>query len=245
MLRYPATGWSNISIIKAFCAIAGIAALGIGATHVFSSSSGRVTSQAQEDMTLLWRDSCGPKRECNPASLPLYRAIIDRDRDGVAKLLDSGVPVNGLLFPQKYSPLMVALSVDDDEIVRTLISRGADLNYISDDIIYTTPLALSLSMAMHKAVEAAEVSGKPVSVDFDMFRYLMHSGANINLEFRGQDIAIYAADMGQMELVSELLAAGYNRDLIGLRDSIRSRAVDEKSEEEKEAILTKLNHIIK
>jgi len=197
-------------------------------------------SMSTDDLDQIWAESSGSNREQDAGVRPLYQAIVDQDYQKVEQLLGSGFSANDLLHKQAYSPLMVALSLSDRKMVELLLKNGANLNYVSDDIIYTTPLAVALSTAMHEA--AAQGAD---AADYKNFWFLIDSGADINLEFQGGDIAIYAATMGQDALVNQLLQKGYRRDLSHLLRTINIRVVDDRTQPEKDKAIATITRLIK
>lgn len=200
---------------KVLAGSVGAAVLAAGVVQMRWTSPLQSSHYSKEDIDLFWRESEGPNGERNPAAMPLYQAIMAQDHDRVSQLLEHGTSPSVLLYGRQFSPLMVALSFSDRAMVEMLIKHGADPNYISDDQVYTTPLVVALASARVEAIN----NGSGI-LDFSIFRFLIASGVNINLQFNDEDIAIYAAASGQMKLVNELLDRGYRRDLHGLRDTI-------------------------
>lgn len=190
-----------------------------------SEASCMVQSMTAADIELLWCESSGPNREQDARVKPLYQAIINRDYREVELLLGKGLAANDLLYRGAYSPLMVALELNDKRLVELLLQRGAAPNYVSDDVIYTTPLAVALSTAMHEAVK-----NEHESANYSNFWWLVDEGADINLKFRDIDIAIYSASLGQIELVNQLLEKGYRRNLDELLKTMEIIVVDERTQ---------------
>ncbi len=230
----------KMPIAKFLAIAAGAIALATGAAQLTPTSLHGSGAYTKEDIELFWRESQGPNGERSPAALPLYQAIMAQDRNEVARLLEHGTSANVLLYRQNFSPLMVALSFNDRPMVELLIKNGANLNYISDDEIYTTPLVVAF------------ISGRTpnphdfnVSADFSLFRFLIDSGADINLPFLDEDIAIFVAGAGQMKLVNELLARGYHRDLPRLRETINIVAANNDDQPELHKALATIDRLLK
>ena len=139
-------------------AIIGLLALMTGVACIMPGLRPIGASMAMSDSELNWRESSGPNGERDPVALPLYEAIFARDKDKVAALLDHGASPNALLYPGRWSPLMLAISYNDHDIVHLLVKCGANVNYISDDPATGTPLAAALSYGRFYTVEHPNVS---------------------------------------------------------------------------------------
>lgn len=185
-----------------------------------------------------WAMSSGPHGERDAGALPLYEAIFAHDAARVASDLDRGASPNALLYPHRWSPLMIAAVYNDGPIVDVLIKRGADLNYVSDDAIYPTPLAVALATGrFHPNID------KP---DFRVLRRLLDAGADVNVEYGfHKDIAYQAATMNRYEILIDLLARGYRRDLPGLRKWMEIGHVDSRTEPEKKRALAAVDRLLK
>lgn len=188
-----------------------------------AQATGGVASAQYIDTGLFWREASGPGGERNAAALPLYEAVFAHDPRRVATLLDHGASANALLYPGRWSALMVAAAYNDHASAELLVKHGANLDYVSKDPATGTALAVALSYGRFYTVEHP---------DFSMLHFLLDSGADINTTFNEKDIAIYAVDLGQIAFVNELLSRGYRRDLSELKESL---SVVEVSESEKPA----------
>ena len=190
------------------------------------------------DVEFRWTESSGPHGERNPAALPLYEAIFANEPQKVATLVEHGASPNLVLYPRRWSPLMLAIAFYDSEIVRLLVKRGANLNYVTDNPTTGTPLALALSYGRFHTIEHP---------DFAIFRYLLDSGADMNVEFGidHSDIAIYAATMGQMAIVDDLLARGYRHNLPKLKEYLEIRRVDAEMQPEKERAIATVDRLLR
>ena len=194
------------------------------------------------DTELFWREASGPNGERAPAALPLYNAVFAHDHARAAKFLERGASPNEVLFPKRWSVLMVAIAYRDKGMAQLLLHHGANIDYVSADPADYTPLGVALNAGLTAALESGE---EDPQVDFSMFRFLLDSGANINLEFReGEDIAIFAANLGQMNLVNELLSRGYSRDLPELKKALNIRHVDETAQPEKDRALATIDRLL-
>lgn len=120
-----------------------------------------------------------------------------------------------------------------------LSHNGANLDYVSTDPADYTALGVALNAALGEALRNGGTKR-----DFHTFNHLLDLGANINVEFGyHEDIAIFAATLGQMELVNELLARGYRRDLAELRETLNIRNVDRNTEREKQKAIQTIHRL--
>jgi ankyrin repeat protein len=215
--------------------VAGVAALMPNLPSQGAWAMGRAESEQYIDTALFWRESSGPRGERNPTALPLYEAVFAHDARQVRSLLDRGASPNALLYPGGWSALMVAIAYNDHAVARLLVKHGADLNYVSNDPATGTPLAVALSYGRFYTIEHP---------DFSMFRYVLNSGADINVEFHGEDIAIYAVVLGRIAFVNEFLTRGYHHDLPQLKTSLEVRQVVEGEQSEKDKALATIGRLL-
>ena len=179
-----------------------------------------------------------PEGTAQPAAqaTPLLLAIIDRDKKRVADLLEKGASPNSLIAPGAWSPLMVAAAIGDKDIVAVLLRHGANINYVAMDGMDGFPLAAALNYAIPRQ-------------DFAVFNQLLDAGADVNVAFgrtgSSYDIAIDAATLGQMKILNQLLARGYNRDLSGLLDTLQARIVDDVTQAEKDKAIATVRESLK
>ena len=191
-------------------------AIGVG---VVSTNSSLVQGAGhyvptEDDKVLMWKDASGPNGERDPVAAPLYQAVIEGDEDKVKALLIDRNAANRVLHPGRWSPLMVAVERNDQNIVKTLLDSGANINYVSEDH-FPTPLDVALTFGVPRQ-------------DLSIFNELLDRGADINVGYANDnDIAIHAAYIGQMDLVDKLLKHGYRRDLPRLLDALEIRQVSE------------------
>ncbi|GIU68141.1 ankyrin repeat domain-containing protein [Candidatus Phycosocius spiralis] len=206
------------------------------------NSSVPLASMSDADTDLFWREASGPNGERNPAAIPLYQAVFAHDREAVAKLLDQGASPNTVLYAKRWSPLMVAIAYQDKDIVDLLLQRGADINYVSNDPATYTPLGVALNAAL---ADALSRGGNAPKIDFAMFEYLLDAGADVNVEFGyNNDIAIFSATQGQMNVVNKLLASGYQRDLGELRETLKIRQVNEEGQADKDRAIVTIDRML-
>jgi hypothetical protein len=197
-------------------------------------------SMTEADTQLFWREASGPNGEQDTSALPLYRAVFAHDQQAAAKLLAGGASPNAILYPNRWSAVMVATAYQDTGMIDLLSHHGANLNYVSDDPADYTALGVALNAAIAEALTNGQTKA-----DFRTFNHLLDAGADINLEFNDEDIAIFAATLGQMELVNELLARGYHRDLAELDETLHIRQVDDKTEPEKQKAIQTIRRLKK
>ncbi|MEO7995381.1 MAG: ankyrin repeat domain-containing protein [bacterium] len=224
--------------MKRLVRVIGLIALIVGGVVLMPKAPPAWAAPSGRDAELLWRDSSGPKGERDPSALPLYQAVFALDAPLVASMLDHGVSPNAVLYPHRWSPLMVAAAYNNRQIAQLLVRHGADLNYVSDDQIHPTPLAVALAYGrFYPNIDHP---------DFAMLHDLLKSGADINVEFGyHQDIAKLAATLNQLKIVNELLEQGYHRDLPGLRKWIEIGHVDPRLRAEKDHAIEKIDRILR
>ena len=115
---------------------------------------------AAQNEAFVWARASGPNGERDPATLPMYEAIIEHDEPGVARLLSRGASPNSLLYDGGWSPLMVAAVFNDRDSIALLLKHGADINYVSKDADGGNALGVALTY------------GIPES-DLSLFHYLL------------------------------------------------------------------------
>lgn len=187
------------------------------------------------DTALFWRECSGPHGERDASALPFYEAVFAHDPARVAALLDHGASPDVLLYPGGWSPLMVAIAYNDRPTMQVLVKHGANMNYVANDPAAGTPLALALSYGRFYPLEHP---------DFFMLHYLLDAGADMNLEFRGNDIAKFAVTEGQIAIVNELLSRGFRHDLPSLKKWLEIRRVDERNRPEKDKALATVDRLL-
>jgi hypothetical protein len=96
----------------------GLSAFLIGATSVGVCAESLNAVMLKKDNEQRWRECSGPNGERDPSALPLYEAIFARDKDKVSALLEQGASPNSVLYPKRWSPLMLATAYNDHDIVR-------------------------------------------------------------------------------------------------------------------------------
>lgn len=199
-------------------------------------------STSEADTELFWREASGPNGERAPAALPLYQAVFAHDREAVTKLLDHGASPNAVLYAERWSPLMAAVAYQDKDMVSLLLHHGANINYVSNDPANYTPLGVALNAAL---ADALKRGGDDPKIDFAMFDHLLDAGANVNVEFGyRQDIATFSASLGQMNIVNELLARGYRRDLGELKEILVGIHISEDRQADKDRAIATIDRIL-
>lgn len=187
------------------------------------------------DTALFWRECSGPNGERDASALPFYEAVFAHDSARVTALLDHGTSPDVLLYPGGWSPLMVAIAYNDQPTMQVLVKHGANMNYVANDPATGTPLASALSYGRFYPLKHP---------DFFMLHYLLDAGADMNLEFRGNDIAQFAVMVGQITIVNELLARGFRHDLPRLKKWLEISRVDERNQPEKNKALATVDRLL-
>lgn len=132
----------------------------------------------------LWRP---PGRRLAPADLPA--AVMIGDRDAAIRLLDLGLPVNGV-DGQGCTALLRACGGGHDDLVALLLERSADPAIAANT--GATPLSAALSMRQHRIVER-----------------LLAAGARVDQALPGAITPLMLASaLGFPELAETLLSAG-------------------------------------
>ena len=103
----------------------------------------------------------------------MSKLIMDGRADDVAEMLDSGADPNGV--QSLWSPLLAAAEHEQPEIMRLLVSRGADVNH--SDSNNWTPLHNAVDIAIDGTIQC----GLPV-VNWDCVGVLLDLGANPELK---------------------------------------------------------------
>lgn len=224
-----------MKVLAIALALAAIALVGHGHT---SAAPTPWASMSEADTELFWREASGPNGERDAAALPLYRAVFAHDRQAAAKLLDEGATPNLLLFRNRWSVLMAASAYQDTAMIDLLSHHGANIDYVSNDPAAYTALGVALNAALGDALR-----NDSTKRDFRTFNHLLDLGADINVVFHDEDIVMFAAMIGQMDLVNDLLARGYRRDLAGLNEILQIMHVDEKTEPEKQKAILSIRRL--
>jgi hypothetical protein len=228
--------------LQLFAILIGLVALTTGAVSQLPNKSAPWASIDDADTALFWREVSGPNGERAPEALPLYEAVFAHDRAAVTTLLNRGVSPNTVLFAKRWSPLMVAIAYQDKEMVSLLLHHGANIDYVSNDPANFTPLGVALNATL---ADALSRGGDDPKSNFAMFDYLLDAGANVNVEFGyRQDIAIFSASLGQMDIVNKLLSRGYRRDLVELKGVLGVRQVSEDAQADKDRAIATIDRML-
>jgi len=143
------------------------------------------------------------------------RAVADGNMDKVAKFLRHGTNVNELV--EGRTALNLAVSNGRDEIARTLIAAGADVN--AKDLFDNTPLHYACGL-------------KP-DVSRPLVNLLIEHGAIIDAADMSRDtplmIAVRAANV---DVVRQLLSVKANPDIVNLRRETPLKVAQEKGYDE-------------
>jgi ankyrin repeat protein len=179
----------------------------------------------------LLKEVANPNAMSATGGSPLIAAIKCQDLAGVKTLLAAGADPNDAPSSGDWSPLMAASAFDNVEVIRALASAGADLNYVADDPVTSTPL----EVALVRGIEADK---------WMAYETLLSLGAVINRSY-GEDrtIAEEAAMLGRMDKVLELLERGYRHNLQSLASTVQARQGNEELEADKKRVLRMLNQL--
>ena len=125
----------------------------------------------------------------------LQYAVFGRRADYVKALVDAGVNVNRVPVDESSTPLMWASGEGSFDIVKILVTGGADVNLK----IKTGYTALMIS----------SVSIEGIGENMDIIRYLVKSGADINVRSNDNTTALMiAAQNGNLAAVSFYISKG-------------------------------------
>lgn len=202
--------------------VVGIGALVLAAIATADPSMGQSAKDlVTGDPAFALAASSGPNGEQDGRNLPLFTAIAKRDVEGVRQQLASGTSPNALLYPGAASPLIAAIILGEQDIVTVLADAGANLNYVGTHRGSESPLIAALTFGIENE-------------ELPIFHDLLNRGADVNAVGGVQGsvanhgkVASHAAILGRMDVVNELLARGYCRDMKGLLTVLKSRMVSE------------------
>lgn len=134
--------------------------------------------------------------ELNELHLKMNLACTRGDIDEVAKLLRLGVSPNyaGICG----SPLALATSIGNQEMITLLMAYGADINFSDTNTIFDMPVLMKACMEEHIL----------------KVKDMLKAGADVNkVSGNGKSILEAAVETGNIELVSVLLDAGANVEI--------------------------------
>lgn len=157
-------------------------------------------------------DIIGPDRD----NTPLRTAIRQNQIETVRFLLDAGACPNESQTPRQYAPLPLAAQCGDDEIVRMLLERGADIHYVLP--WGETPLIMAARGGHGAVVRRLVASG--ADVDDDSYSLTALDCALRNYE---GDVALLLVELGADPLLCE---PEYKRGLTLLSLAVRQNNHD-------------------
>jgi ankyrin repeat protein len=202
----------------------------------------------------------------NPQVAQLADAAARGDVDKVNRLLQAGVPVDGL-GDQKSTPLLFALLAHNNAGVEALLKGGANPNHHIESPKEIGGRAIPLLIASTEAVDLMELLLKygadpntkvPPGVDGGdrtvgdsllyksvmykpMTEVLVKYGADVNAESRpGRSPAASAAGLGQLDVVEFLLDHGV-KDLSSVARALQQRVWSRELEPQRVRILKRLH----
>jgi ankyrin repeat protein len=128
--------------------------------------------------------------------LDIFDASATGQRDRVVALLDAQPDLVNTIASDGFSALGLAAFFNQPAIVEVLLTRGADVNFVSRNPLHVMPL--------HSAVAAQSVV---------ISKLLLDHGADVNAEQADRFTPLQgAAQSGNLELVKLLLSYGADRD---------------------------------
>ncbi|MDR2883855.1 MAG: ankyrin repeat domain-containing protein [Deferribacteraceae bacterium] len=134
-------------------------------------------------------------RNINSLTMDLFGAIAAGDGKKVEQTLDAGAKINYADPETGNTPIFVAVANSYNDILDTLIDRGADVNWQNKR--GNTPLMLAASTGNERTVEQ-----------------LAAAGADMNVQNENGDTAlIWATNVGRMDVIRTLLVAKANPNI--------------------------------
>lgn len=126
----------------------------------------------------------------------IYAAITKGDISAISALLQKGADINSKIVENGLTPLMIATKTNNAQVVRYLITKGADLNIKSNNG----------RTALHIAT---------MNNLFDMFAILVKAGAQVDIKDNNDKIALEYVSPTRMDAYSlEIAEASKNRESI-------------------------------
>lgn len=137
--------------------------------------------------------------------------------DAVKKLIDAGVPVNGLGDDQSTA-LHFAAQEGHVDVAKLLIEKGADIN--AKDDIEQTPVDRARFWKQEKIIallESSSIHEAAREGNLNIVIQQLNTGVDVNLANESGDTPItYAAFMGHLEIVDLLIEKGAKVNAKGL-----------------------------
>jgi hypothetical protein len=187
--------------------------------------------QSADDKDYSWKLASGPNGERDESAVPLYKAVINGDLAGLERLLKKGQSPNQLLYPKRWSALMVASMISCPKMVKLLLDHGADVNYTAEDAEGKYALDVALTYGIWHGME--------------VFYHLLDHGADMTIKrSNDSDVVIHAAVLGQMKLVNELLDRGYRSDLPQLLQALEIIQVNEETQPYKQKAMVRVKALL-
>lgn len=158
-------------------------------------------------------DEVRQRGEQRPVDTILTRAIVNGwNTDNIMSLLESVKDIN-IVNSEEKSPLMLACSRGDLELVRLLISKGARINFLSEK--KETPLSAAVSSGNLELVKFLIKSGAGKNLG----NSILSKALALNDQEKAYEIANYLLDIGVKISTSDLTVAA-GRGLETLVDRI-------------------------
>lgn len=153
---------------------------------------------------------------------PLHKAITYGDFDRVKKLVESGADIEVLNY-SKQTPLEACTGLNRGDMIRYLISKGANLNNINPEL-NMTPLMWSAFMGTDKSAKALIAAGADLNIQNnegdtalhyavnwihpEVCKLLINAGANVNIQNKQGETPLHcAAKKGFYDVVEIVLSA--------------------------------------
>ena len=131
--------------------------------------------------------------------IKLYSAINEGDVDEVRILLEQGTTPDGT-DPTKWTPLMNAAELGNLEIIKLLLSYGAEINHADQHGM--TPLHIAVDIAIDGTLQTRGILREEPT---EIIRFLLDSGADMNVKDIRGETPLDWSQKYQSEKISTLL----------------------------------------